>query len=182
MKKKVLAITSLLVFVISACANFAGNRSSGRELMNAYENVLEKEKVKETVNRLFISTDNRDWSEVSSLFASEVLFDMTSMVGGDPVTLTPQEIVTSWEKGLKPLKAIHHQAGNYIVSINQNEAEVFCYGTASHYLPNKTNQNTRTFVGSYDFHLIRNDERWQIDKFKFNLKYIDGNLKLEASQ
>ena len=44
------------------------------------------------------------------------------------------------------------------------------------------NQNTRTFVGSYDFHLIKNDERWQIDKFKFNLKYIDGNLKLEASQ
>ena len=182
MKKKVLAITSLLVFVISACANFAGNRSSGRELMNAYENVLEKEKVKETVNRLFISTDNRDWSEVSSLFASEVLFDMTSMVGGDPVTLTPQEIVTSWEKGLKPLKAIHHQAGNYIVSINQNEAEVFCYGIASHYLPNKSNQNTRTFVGSYDFHLVKNDQRWQIDKFKFNLKYIDGNLKLEDSQ
>ena len=146
--KKLLAITSLLVFVISACANFAGNRSSGRELMNAYENVLEKEKVKETVNRLFISTDNRNWGEVSSLFASEVLFDMTSMVGGDPVTLTPQQIVTSWEKGLKPLKAIHHQAGNYIVSINQNEAEVFCYGIASHYLPNKSNQKTRTFVGS----------------------------------
>jgi hypothetical protein len=182
MKKKVLAITSLLVFVISACANFAGNRSSGRELMNAYENVLEKEKVKETVNRLFISTDNRDWSEVSSLFASEVLFDMTSMVGGDPVTLTPQQIVTSWEKGLKPLKAIHHQTGNYIMSINQNEAEVFCYGIAFHYLPNKSNQNTRTFVGSYDFHLVKNDQRWQIDKFKFNLKYIDGNLKLEDSQ
>jgi hypothetical protein len=107
---------------------------------------------------------------------------MTSMVGGDPETLTPQEIVTSWDKGLKPLKAIHHQTGNYIVSINQNEADVFCYGIASHYLPNQSNQNTRTFVGSYDFHLIKNDERWQIDKFKFNLKYIDGNLNLETNQ
>jgi hypothetical protein len=182
MMKKVLAITSLLVFVFSACSNFAGNRSSESELTKAYAILLEKEKVKETVNRLFISTDNRNWGEVSSLFASEVLFDMTSMVGGDPVTLTPQEIVTSWDKGLKPLKAIHHQTGNYIVSINQNEADVFCYGIASHYLPNKSNQNTRTFVGSYDFHLIKNDEKWQIDKFKFNLKYIDGNLKLEASQ
>jgi hypothetical protein len=182
MMKKLLAITSLLVFVISACANFSGNRSSESALMKAYESLLEKEKLKEVVNRLFISTDNRDWDEVSSLFASEVLFDMTSMVGGDPATLTPQEIVTSWEKGLKPLKAIHHQAGNYIVSINQNEAEVFCYGIASHYLPNKTNQNTRVFVGSYDFHLIKNGEEWQIDIFKFNLKYIDGNLKLEASQ
>ena len=106
---------------------------------------------------------------------------MTSMVGGEPVTLTPLEIVTSWEKGLKPLKAIHHQAGNYIVNANQNEAEVFCYGIASHYLPNKSNQNTRIFVGSYDFHLIKNGENWQIDKFKFNLKYIDGNPNLEGS-
>jgi hypothetical protein len=71
------------------------------------------------------------------------------MVGGDPVRLTPQEIVASWQKGLK-----------------------------SFYLPNKTNQNTRIFVGSYDFHLIKNGENWQIDKFKYNLKYIDGNPNL----
>jgi uncharacterized membrane-anchored protein YjiN (DUF445 family) len=182
MMKKWIAITSLLVCVVSACANFTGNRSSENKLMITYENLLEKEKVKEVVNRLFISTDNRDWDTVSQLFAPEVLFDMTSMVGGEPVMLTAQEIVASWEKGLKPLKAIHHQAGNYIVHVNQKEAEVFCYGIASHYLPNKTNRNTRIFVGSYDFHLTKNSENWQIDKFKFNLKYIDGNLKLEASQ
>lgn len=70
--KKLLAITSLLVFVFSACANFAGNLSSESELTKAYANLSEKEKVKETVNRLFISTDNRNWGEVSSLFASEV--------------------------------------------------------------------------------------------------------------
>jgi hypothetical protein len=179
--KKLIAIAILLVLVISACTNFSGNRSSESKMMSTYQNLLEKDKVKEVVNRLFISTDNRDWDTVSQLFASEVLFDMTSMVGGKPMRLNPQEIVASWEKGLKPLKAIHHQAGNYIVNTNQNEAEVFCYGIASHYLPNKTNQNTRIFVGGYDFHLIKNGENWQIDKFKFNLKYIDGNLKLEDS-
>ena len=147
-----------------------------------YENLLEKEKVTETVNRLFIGTDNRDWDTVRQIFASEVLFDMTSVTGGKPVTLTPQEIVAAWEKGLKPLKAIHHQAGNYLVSVNMKEADVFCYGIASHYLPNKTNQNTRLFVGSYNFHLIKQKENWQIDMFKFNLKYMDGNLKLEATQ
>ena len=180
--KKLLAIISLLIFVISACANFTNNRSSESEMMITYENLWEKDKVKEAINRLFISTDNRDWDTVSQLFAPEVLFDMTSMVGGKPIMLTPQEIVGSWEKGLKPLKAIHHQAGNYIVHVNEKQADVFCYGIASHFLPNKTNQNTRIFVGSYDFHLIKNGEEWQIDKFKFNLKYIDGNLNLEASQ
>ena len=105
----------------------------------------------------------------------------TSMVGGEPVKLTPQEIVASWDKGLKPLKAIHHQAGNYIVNANQNEADVFCYGIASHYLPNKTNQNVRTFVGSYNLHLRVENREWRIDKFKYNLKYMDGNLALEKS-
>ena len=124
MMKKLLAITSLLVFVISACANFTGNRPSKGELMIKYENLLEKNKVKEAVNRLFISTDNRDWDTVSQLFAPEVLFDMTSMVGGKPIMLTPQEIVSSWEKGLKPLNAIHHQAGNYIVSVNEKEEKL----------------------------------------------------------
>ena len=179
--KKFIAVAVLLVLVITGCTSFSGNRSSEKEMMSAYQSLLAKDEVKEVVNRLFISTDNRDWATVSQLFAPKVLFDMTSMVGGEPVTLSPQEIVISWDKGLKPLKAIHHQAGNYIVTVNQNEADVFCYGIASHYLPNKTNRNTRIFVGSYDFHLIKNADGWQIDGFKFNLKYIDGNLDLEGS-
>lgn len=59
--------------------------------------------------------------------------------------------------------------------------EVFCYGVAWHYLQNKTDRNTRTFVGSYDFHLVNQDGEWKIDRFKFNLKFIDGNPDLEKS-
>lgn len=179
--KKMLVIAILLGLLVNACSNLSGNRSSEGEMMEKYHDLLERENVREVVTRLFISTDNRDWDTVSRLFAAEVLFDMTSMVGGEPVKLTPQQIVASWEKGLKPLKAIHHQAGNFIVNTNQTEATVFCYGIASHYLPNKTNQNSRIFVGSYDIHLIKSGDNWQIDQFKFKLKYIDGNPNLEGS-
>jgi hypothetical protein len=58
---------------------------------------------------------------------------------------------------------------------------LFFSGIASHYLPNKSNQNTRIFVGSYNFRLTKNGDTWQIDTFKFNLKYIDGNPNLEGS-
>ncbi len=142
---------------------------------------MEKERVIETVTRLFINTDNRDWPKVKALFASKVLFDMTSLAGGQSVTVTPQEIVDGWDKGLKALKAIHHQAGNFLVDITDNEANLFCYGVAWHYLPNKTNRNTRTFVGSYDVHLVKQDREWKISGFKFNLKFIDGNTDLEKS-
>jgi hypothetical protein len=145
------------------------------------DTTIMKDRVIETVNRLFINTDNRDWPKVRALFASRVLFDMTSLAGGQPVTIMPQELVDGWDKGLKALKAIHHQAGNYLIDIKDNEATVFCYGVAWHYLPNKTNRNTRTFVGSYDIHLVKQDGEWKIDRFKFNLKFIDGNPDLETS-
>ncbi len=140
-----------------------------------------KDRIIDTVNRLFINTDKRDWTEVKALFASRVLFDMTSLAGGEPVVITPQEIVDGWDKGLKPLTAIHHQTGNYLVDIQVNGATAFCYGVAWHYLPNKTNRNTRTFVGSYDIHLQEDEGGWKIDRFRFNLKFIDGNKDLETS-
>ena len=93
-----------------------------------------------------------------------------------------EDLLDAWDKGLKPLKALHHQAGNYIVAVGGDQADAFCYGIASHFLPTKSGRNTRTFVGSYDFHLIKKDGVWWIDRFKFNLKYIDGNPDLEKDQ
>ncbi len=139
----------------------------------------DKDKIIDAVTRLFISTDNRDWPAVAALFAPDVLFDMTSITGGRPVLATPQEIVYGWDKGLKPLKGIHHQVGNFLVDVGSNEASAFCYGIAWHYLPNRKNKNTRTFVGSYNIHFAKLEGLWKIDELKFNLKFIDGNLDLE---
>jgi hypothetical protein len=182
MIKALVVIFSFLALVISGCAGSPNTKSPVTAMDAQYRMLVEKDKIIAVINRLFISTDNRDWSEVKNCFSSEVLFDMTSMAGGQPVTLTSQQIVDAWDEGLKALKSIHHQAGNYMVNIDQGQAEAFCYGIASHYLPNKTNQNTRLFVGSYNFHLTKEGQNWRIDQFKFNLKYIDGNPNLEAGQ
>ncbi|TAL33180.1 MAG: nuclear transport factor 2 family protein [Spirochaetes bacterium] len=143
--------------------------------------LAEKERIIDTVNTLFVSTDNRDWGAVKACFADEVLFDMTSMAGGSPAKLKPGDIADMWDKGLKPLKAVHHQAGNYRVTLKGGGADVFCYGIALHWLPNPTNVNVRAFVGSYDFHLVQSGAAWKIDKFKFNLKFIEGNKDLEKA-
>jgi hypothetical protein len=144
------------------------------------DNLVQKDEIIDVVNNLFICTDEKKWEDVKNIFADKVLFDMTSLSGGVPATLTPQQIVDGWDTGLKKLKATHHQVGNYRVGLNGREADLFCYGIAFHYLPNPTNSNVRTFVGSYDFHLIKTETGWKIDKFKFNIKYIDGNKDLET--
>ena len=150
-------------------------------MSNNIEDLIQKNCIVDCINQLFIGTDNRDWKMVKNCFASKVLFDMSSMGGGEAKEISSDEIIAMWDTGLKPLQAIHHQAGNFSVKINGKEANAFCYGIAIHYLPNKTNNNTRTFVGSYDFTLSKENDEWKINHFKFNLKFIDGNKELEAT-
>jgi hypothetical protein len=152
----------------------AGESEGVREL-------LDKQAVIDVANRLFIATDERDWDAVLSCFADEVLFDMTSLTGGAVERIPARRIVEGWNDGLRALKALHHQAGNHVVAIRGNEADLSCYGIAIHYLPNPTNRNTRTFVGSYDFHLQQVRDTWRIDRFAFHLKFMDGNPDLESS-
>jgi hypothetical protein len=95
---------------------------------------------------------------------------------------TPEQISATWEQGLRPIQATHHQAGNYRVDIHGEQATAFCYGIAVHYRETRSGRNTRTFVGSYDFHLLRIGGRWRIDSFRFNLKFLDGNLELEQTE
>ncbi|MEK9137800.1 MAG: hypothetical protein AAB393_11810 [Bacteroidota bacterium] len=76
------------------------------------------------------------------------------------------------------MQAIHHQAGNYFVTSKDSQADVSSYGIAIHYLPNPSNQNTRTLLGSYDLQLTKQGQGRMINRFKFNLKFFEGNKNL----
>jgi SnoaL-like domain len=104
---------------------------------------------------------------------------MTSLAGGQPSQMSSEQVAAGWEEGLRSIEAVHHQAGNYRVKLQGEQATAFCYGIASHYRKTRSGRNTRVFVGSYDFHLRLVRHRWLIDRFRFNLKYVDGNAELE---
>ena len=67
--------------------------------------------------------------------------------------------------------------GQTCLKLNNNSADVFAYATATHYNNSAVNGKTREFVGSYNIHLLKVEEVWKIDKFKYNLKYATGNLE-----
>jgi hypothetical protein len=117
MVKALIAIFSLLALVISGCAGSQNTKAPAADMETQYRMLVEKDKIIGVINRLFISTDNRDWSEVKNCFSSEILFDMTSMAGGEPVTLTSQQIVDAWDQGLKALKSIYKRASAYDVTL-----------------------------------------------------------------
>lgn len=139
---------------------------------------MDRDHIIETVDRLFIATDQHDWNALFEIFDAHVLLDYTSMVGGQPATLDPAQIISSWKRLLPGFDHTHHQTGNHIVHLKNEDADVFCYGTATHYLENESNSNVWIVVGSYDFHLKKQDGRWKVSRMKFNLKYLDGNSDL----
>ena len=141
--------------------------------------LLAKEAIIEVLNSLFVGTDDRDWERVRACLAPSVAFDMTSLTGGAPAQLTPEEITGAWREGLAPITAVHHQVGNYRVAVDGNQATAFCYGIALHYRKTPSGRNTRMFVGSYDFQLVKGGDRWQIKAFRFTVKFVEGNLELE---
>ena len=104
---------------------------------------------------------------------------MTSLGAPNVEHWTPQRICDEWIDALRGLDAIHHQAGNYIIDINGSTANAKVYAITSHYKQVTLNGHIREFVGSYDFHFTKTGKAWKLDEFKFNLKYMTGNVELD---
>ena len=79
------------------------------------------------------------------------------------------------------LEAVHHQAGNYEVTVVGERADASCHGTAFHYLPNDTGNAVRRFVGTYDIGLHKRRGAWRVDRLRYDVKFVDGNLDLEGA-
>jgi hypothetical protein len=159
---------------------FDGRRGRGGRMNDrVVQELLDRERIGDVVNTLFIGTDARDWNRVRSCFAPVVSFDMTSLAGGAVQELSPEQITAGWEAGLRPIEHVHHQIGNLSVRCAGGEADASCYGIAFHYRRTQSGRNTRTFVGSYDLHFVPEGETWLIRSFTFRLKFMDGNLELE---
>jgi hypothetical protein len=143
------------------------------------ETLIQKDPILSPVNKLIVYTDTRNWQGIlNEEFTAEVLFDMTSLAGGEPAVLAAAAITAAWDEGLKPLEAVHHQTGNFDVEITGNNAVVTCYGIAYHYRQHPSGNNTRVFVGSYMFNLVQLPLGWRINTFTFIKKFIDGNVEL----
>ena len=143
--------------------------------------MVAERRIIDCIVRLFVATDERDWSGVRACFTDTVHFDMTSVAGGQPADVAADDIVAGWTTGLAPIEHVHHQAGNFRVTVRGDEADASCYGIALHYRRTTSGRNTRTFVGTYDFALVSDgDDAWRIKAFRFNLKFIDGNTSLET--
>ena len=139
-----------------------------------------KQAITELANKLFMYTDAQQWALLlQEVFTLDVWFDMSSIGGGEPLLLPAVAICDMWKQGFTGLDAVHHQAGQYLITIHENTADIYGYAIASHYKKSATKGQTRLMVGSYDLKAEQMPEGWRLTQFKYNLKYTDGNATLE---
>jgi len=137
--------------------------------------------IEDTIIRMFVAVDERDWPALEDCFTDPFMLDMTSMVGGEPVETTPRQVAEAWAAAFAPLDHVHHQIGNLRTELRANRALVKCYGVAFHHRAEVTGVKSRVFVGTYELKLQAFADRWRIRRLVFRLKFIDGNLELEKA-
>jgi hypothetical protein len=137
-----------------------------------------RDEIIEVVNKLFVYTDGQDWNKlIQEVFSDKINFDMSSL-GGDQSILTSEAICEIWRNGFMGIDSVNHLAGNYIVQINDTNASVFAYATATHFKATATKGKTREFIGTYNIDFSLHKNGWRIVGFKYNLKYVNGNIDL----
>ena len=143
-------------------------------------NVTDKFELVELANKLFMYCDNRDWQRLlDEVFVTEIFFDMTSAGGGEAALLPATEVCNLWRLGFTGIDAIHHQAGHYLVTVEGDQATIFGYAIAQHFKRAAVKGHTRSFVGSYDLKAERTKKGWRLSQFKYNLKFMDGNVAMD---
>jgi len=138
-----------------------------------------RQAVEDAVVRMFVATDERDWTALEDCFTNPITLDMTSLAGGAPADMAPGEVAAAWAEGFKTLDHVHHQVGNFRTDVQRNRAVVRCYGVAFHHRAAAAGIKSRIFVGTYELALQAFPDKWRISRLTFKLKFIDGNLNLE---
>ncbi len=145
---------------------------------NKQTNSIDHNAVISVINKIGTAADMNDWQAVKASFADEVYLDYTSMSGGEPATLTPEQIVTAWRKFLPGFELTKHTITNHDVTIKGDAAECFAYVSALHFIDGAKGGETWTVHGFYNSHLVKTTAGWKVDAMKFTKTLIEGNLKL----
>ncbi|MFC9929203.1 nuclear transport factor 2 family protein [Streptomyces sp. NPDC127190] len=132
----------------------------------------------ETCDRMGWHTDRHEWDEVTDLFTDKVLLDYTSLLGGEPSTVSAKELVGSWIAVLGGYDASQHLMTNHLVTLKGDTAECTASFQATHRLDNLMGSPLWRVGGTYRFHLVRSADRWKIDELAMTVLWAEGNKNI----
>lgn len=143
-------------------------------LLNGSQNLIEMlPERSEPITRLFAAADARDWAAALGTMAPQVRLDYTSLAGGSPATLTPEQITGAWAALLPGFDRTHHELSAFAAP---EDAPVTFHGHAEHWLDG----DQWTVDGDYEADVVQIDGAWKISSLTLHLKSQCGNTSLPA--
>lgn len=144
------------------------------------ESLGSKYAVAETCTRMAVHADRREWDLLRGLFAEKVLLDYTSLTGGAPAQLTPQEIADAWSATLGGYDATQHLITNQLVETDGDRAVCTASFQATHRLATAHGAPLWTLGGDYRWELTRTGGRWLIHTVVMTATWGEGNQDLSV--
>lgn len=143
--------------------------------MSTVEDRLE---IVEVCTRMAWHADRREWHLLKAVFADEVVLDYTSLNGGEPATLTPEQIAAAWSRVLGGFDATQHLVTNHLVTLDGDIAVCTAAFQATHRLASTFGSSLWTLGGTYRFDLVRGGDSWKISGVVMTATWADGNKEL----
>ncbi|MFI0719123.1 nuclear transport factor 2 family protein [Streptomyces sp. NPDC021224] len=140
--------------------------------------VESKYAIAETCTRMAVHADRGEWRQLRALFADKVLLDYTSLAGGEPVWVGPQEITDAWARTLGGFDTTQHLVTNHLVDLDGDRAVCTASFQATHRLAAAHGAPLWTLGGEYRWELVRTGDRWLIDAVVMTATWSDGNRAL----
>lgn len=127
--------------------------------------------------RMLYAIDVLDWPAVREAFADEVRLDYTSLSGGEPETLTRDDLIARWQGLLPGFDATQHLIGPVILTDEggtgvRADAHVRGY----HHIGDREGGQTWAVHGHYTARLARG----KITELTLTVFYQEGELDLPA--
>jgi hypothetical protein len=125
------------------------------------ELLADRTAVVETIDRLFVLADRRDWDALAGLFAPAADLDLGA--GGPLTGAAPRQAADAWRADLRDCAASHHQTGNHLVTVQGTRAEACCYVTA---VLARAGAPDTAFTAACDVRLARTPLGWAVTSLR----------------
>lgn len=132
----------------------------------------------ELIGRLVLLLDARDWSALEQVFTDPVYSDRTSLLGGQPVTLSVAEFVDGWRQTLQNLDAVHHMITCHVITLDGDQATCAANMQGTHVFANASGGPIWTVGGRHDYQLVRTPDGWRIAGLTFTIQWATGNMHI----
>lgn len=140
------------------------------------QRVIDQTDIINTINRFYLSVDERDYTAMRTCLTDEVAFDYTALFGTIMPT-TADQLVENVRNNHRGFRATQHITTNHYVTVDGDTAQCSANFQAQHFLPNDRGSNLWTLGGRYLYSLLRQGG-WKIHGCVLSVCWTDGNLQL----